>query len=434
MENSEKAVDQSYWVTQIKKDPEEFEEYLNKSITRTGGYKHLFKKRGISAKHKKRRLGNRAPRTRRPITAKTNKSMYQDSSLSNLYESMFKGPEEQYSELLRKTKSCSKKQEGFTKRRNKLEYEELEYKVKLQMKLDERTKKVKKCQELYAKGSIEKLKHRKTYEQTMNNCEKLASISREKAYKKAKQSQREMERFYKERNYQDEQIVLNLGNIHNKRLKTQLEQEKNNLKNYNKEALHSSKKVQKINEDISKRRAKSKRIQRRNCDQAKEHYNAVRERLHKTQFEKEFREKERLLEKKKKHEQSKLVLRENRQMLKYKSHKKLEQQKRIKQRQEERIKQISEVIKDIDKRNKKRSANVNHIQKCKQSYLEFKKQKNQETELKHKNKISMIKRKDINRREKLIDRIIEKNEKQVYTLTLEPKRSSKLKPTTKTRS
>ena len=74
--------------------------------------------------------------------------MFMVNKKTKYLESEFKGPLEYYSEMLKKNESYSIKHNELNDRRNHIEYEELEYKMKLKLKLDQKINKVQKFQKL----------------------------------------------------------------------------------------------------------------------------------------------------------------------------------------------------------------------------------------------------------------------------------------------
>ena len=83
----------------------------------------------------------------------------------------------------------------------------------------------------------------------------------------------------------------------------------------------------------------------------------------------------------------------------------------MKQRQEQRVKNVGEIITAIERRSKKRNKNMEAINQMKKNYFTLKMKKNKENEIKHKHKISMTRRKEMNRKEMLIEKIQKKNNK-----------------------
>jgi hypothetical protein len=68
-------------------------------------------------------------------------------------------------------------------------------------------------------------------------------------------------------------------------------------------------------------------------------------------------------------------------------------------------------MQSIEKRSKKRNKNIEELMQMKQNYLSFKIQRNHENEINHLQKMSMNRRRELNRKEKLIDKILNKNNK-----------------------
>ena len=83
----------------------------------------------------------------------------------------------------------------------------------------------------------------------------------------------------------------------------------------------------------------------------------------------------------------------------------------MKQRQEQRVKNVGEIITAIERRSKKRNKNMEAINQMKKNYFTLKMKRNKENEIKHKHKIRMTRRKEMNRKEMLIDKIQKKNNK-----------------------
>jgi hypothetical protein len=83
----------------------------------------------------------------------------------------------------------------------------------------------------------------------------------------------------------------------------------------------------------------------------------------------------------------------------------------LKHKKEEKVKDIQHIIHSIDKRAKKRSKNMEDLTQSKENYLSFMVKRNHENELKHQHKISLTKRKDMSRKDKLINGIMSKNYK-----------------------
>jgi UDP-3-O-[3-hydroxymyristoyl] glucosamine N-acyltransferase len=83
----------------------------------------------------------------------------------------------------------------------------------------------------------------------------------------------------------------------------------------------------------------------------------------------------------------------------------------LKNKKQEKIKDVQQIILSIDKRARKRNKNIEDLTQSKENYLSFMVQRNHENELKHQRKISMTKRKDMSRKDKLINGIMSKNYK-----------------------
>jgi len=75
------------------------------------------------------------------------------------------------------------------------------------------------------------------------------------------------------------------------------------------------------------------------------------------------------------------------------------------------VKYIENIIDEIEDRSKRRNKNFQQVGEMKNNYQSLKIMRNTENEMKHKQNISRVKRQDLSRKERLIEQILNKNEK-----------------------
>lgn len=75
------------------------------------------------------------------------------------------------------------------------------------------------------------------------------------------------------------------------------------------------------------------------------------------------------------------------------------------------MKYIENIIDEIEDRSKRRNKNFQQVGEMKNNYQSLKIMRNTENEMKHKQNISRVKRQDLSRKERLIEQILNKNEK-----------------------
>lgn len=107
----------------------------------------------------------------------------------------------------------------------------MEYKIKIKMKLEDRTKKVKKCQKLLShKNKLKLQKKQDAYSQSKARCERLKEINQQNIFKKTKEQQKEMNTFYSENIWKEEDRISKINEIHLKRISDLNHQEQLNSK------------------------------------------------------------------------------------------------------------------------------------------------------------------------------------------------------------